>query len=87
MKRISILRHYMKGIRLQALVLMVMLTWAMLWGVAVYGKVQYINADLSVLKSGDTDNASLVMYFPASFWQMSPQDSWILRRESRSWNC
>ncbi|MBP3304853.1 MAG: hypothetical protein J6L24_02685 [Oscillospiraceae bacterium] len=65
MKRISILRHYMKGIRLQALVLMVMLTWAMLWGVTVYGKVQYINADLSVLKSGDTDNASLVMYFPS----------------------
>ena len=64
MKFIKILRHYMKGIRLSALVLTVMLTWAMLWGVAVYGKVQNIGADLEVLKSGDTDNASLVVYFP-----------------------
>lgn len=64
MKMIHILRRYMKGIRLSALVLTVMMAWAILNGVVVYGKVQNIGADIQILKSGAAENAGVLMYFP-----------------------
>ena len=64
MKMIRILRQYMKGIRLSAAVLTVMMTWAMLNGVFVYGKIRNIGSDVDIIKSGDIERAAVLMYFP-----------------------
>lgn len=63
MKFIRILHNYLKGIRLSAAVLAVMMTWAMVCGVIVFGKVQHINGDLNALSGANTQNAYLLLYF------------------------
>jgi len=64
MKRLKILHAYMKGIRLSAVILCIMFTWALFSGVIVYGKLQGIYSDVSVLGSTDKDRTGVLMYFP-----------------------
>ena len=63
MKFISILRYYMKGIRLSAAVLSLMLLWALFSGVIAYGSIQRIYSDINLLQSERTENTSILMYF------------------------
>ena len=66
MKYIRILHFYLKGIRLLAAVLCVLMTWAMICGVMVFGKIQYINADLAVLKQSAWERAFLLQYLTST---------------------
>lgn len=63
MKTLCILRHYLKGLRLSAVVLSFLLLWAILSGVIVYGNVQYIYSDISALESERTQDMDILMYF------------------------
>lgn len=63
MKFVSIIRYYLKGIRLSASVLSLMLLWAMLSGVILYGSVQHVYSDITSLQSDQTENTSILMYF------------------------
>lgn len=63
MKYISIMRYYMKGIRLSAVVLSLLLLWALFSGVIVYGNVQYIYSDIDALDSDKTEDTSVLVRF------------------------
>lgn len=64
MKFIRLLSHYRRGIRLYSFLMAVLMTWAMLWGVSAYGRVQYLTADLDIISSADVENAYYLCYFP-----------------------
>lgn len=64
MKFIRLLSHYRRGIRLYSFLMAVLMTWAMLWGVSVYGRIQYLTADLDIVSSADVENAYYLCYFP-----------------------
>lgn len=64
MKFIRLLSHYRRGIRLYSFLMAVLMTWSMLWGVAVYGRIQYLTSDLEVISSADVENAYYLCYFP-----------------------
>lgn len=63
MRLIHILHHYMKGIRLLGFVLSLLMLWAIICGIAAYGKVQSIENDLNIVASADLENAYLLSYF------------------------
>jgi len=64
MKFLTILQKYLKGIRLSILLLALMMTWTIFIGITAYGRVEYILNDVKVLKSGNVDNAYMLMYLP-----------------------
>lgn len=64
MKFLTLLGKYLKGIRLSVLFLTLMMTWAIFTGMLAYGRTKYLLSDLQVIKSADTDNAYMLMYFP-----------------------
>lgn len=63
MRFIHILRQYMKGIRILAFVLSLLMLWAIICGIAAYGKVQSIRNDLNIVASAVPENAYLLSYF------------------------
>lgn len=63
MRFIHILCHYMKGIRLLAFVLFLLMLWGIICGVSAFGKVQNIRNDLDIIASADAENAYLLSYF------------------------
>lgn len=63
MKAVCIFRHYIKGLRLSAVVLSFLLLWAILSGVIVYGNVQFVYSDITALKSEKTQDMDILMYF------------------------
>lgn len=63
MKFLRILKHYMKGIRLSALVLTIMMTWAMLSGVIAIAKLQNIRSDVRALSGADSENLYILNNF------------------------
>lgn len=66
MKFLRILRQYMKGIRLSAFVLTVMLTWAMISGVVAIAKLQNIRSDVRALSGADSKNIYILNNFASS---------------------
>lgn len=74
MKFIRLFSHYRRGIRLYSFLMAVLMTWAMLWGVSVYGRVQYLTADLDIISSADVENAYYLCYFPTKEEFMEGKD-------------
>lgn len=71
MKYVSILWRFFKGIRLDALLLIVMMTWAMLAGMLLPAKVENIFSDVNVLESGVTENTYVLMDFDSAPLEIS----------------
>lgn len=65
MKFLSLLGKYLKGIRLSALFLALMMTWTIFTGMLAYGQSEYLLSDRKVIESADTHNAYMLMYFPS----------------------
>ncbi len=75
MKLLKLLRHYLKGIRLSALVLSVMMFWAIFMGVIAFSQLRTVRADVDALKAKDAENMVLLVYFPTKFDIESGADS------------
>lgn len=65
MKFITLLHKYIKGIRASVFVLTLMMAWSIFSGIVAFGRAQYILSDTQTLKSADTSNAYMLMYFPS----------------------
>ena len=63
MRFVHVLWQYMKGIRLLAFVLFLLMLWAIICGVVAYGKIQNIQNDLKIVASCEPENAYLLSYF------------------------
>ena len=64
MKFLHLLSHYRRGIRFYSFVMAVLMTWAMFWAAAVYGRTQYLASDLNIVSGSDMENAYFLCYFP-----------------------
>lgn len=65
MKFVILLHKYMKNVRLSALVLALMMAWAVFSGMIAYGRAESVLSDTSVLSSAATENAYMLMQFPS----------------------
>ena len=74
MKFIILLHKYMKNVRLSALVLALMMTWAVFGGIVAYGRAESVLSDTRVLNSAATGNAYMLMQFPSREDIMSGSD-------------
>ena len=75
MKLLKLLRHYLKGIRLSAFVLSIMMFWAIFMGVIAFSQLRTVRTDVDALKAKDAENVVLLVYFPTKFDVESGADS------------
>lgn len=63
MKTIKLLQSYLRGIRLQAVALAIIMTWSVFCTVYMWGKIQNIYTDLNVIKNSNYKNAYYLALF------------------------
>ena len=61
MKFLHTVHQFRKGIRLHSFVLAVLMTWAMLCSIVVFGRVQYYSSDIAALSTEDLETSYLLL--------------------------
>lgn len=64
MKSVTILHRFYKGIRLPAILLSVIMTWAIFCGLMACGRTLHIQKDMAALRSPVGDDLLFLIYFP-----------------------
>lgn len=78
MKFLQTLHQFRKGIRLHSFVLAVLMTWAMLCSIVVFGRIQYYSADLDAVSGTDTENTYLLLGSPLKEESLSAAETTLM---------